>query len=380
MSILIYNNNNKVQNTIFNNQSQINILVIKRYNSINKKLNLGNSTVKDLKLNKLNKSVYNKIINNLELNELMDKFMKNVCLSDNIKLKLKECLFKYEYCRKLKISHFPVDLNLINNKEFESHLIGFIEGDGCFRHGNKKQDKRFNPNLNIHLNIDDAHYLILILFFFNFNNKSLHYNDTLVSIDIGSKEDLDKLINILDTHIFLTKKNYDYNLFKEVVTLEQSRRLVYYKDASKKLEIYEEANKLANLMNNYENMENKLVSINDINKYINLDYILGFIEAEGLFGIIKSNDKFQVRLEITQASLNSNILHGIQNYLNNLPVDPNFSGSLSDYDKLYVEKKRGKTLDKSKLVMSNIDYHYFRIIPNFLNNTFYTKKYLDFII
>lgn len=356
--------NNKVQNRVSNN------LVLLRYNSTNNKLN------------KLNKSVYKKIINNIELNDLMDKFMDNVCLSKEVKLKLKEYLFEYEYCRKLKIYTFPKDLNLINKKEFLLHLMGFIEGDGSFKPGNRIKDKRFIPSFCIDLNEDDVQYLLLILYYFDFKNKTVYYrkDNNSAKIDIGSIEDLSKIMNLLDNNSFLTKKGYDYIIWKELIKLEHLRRSISSNNESERLKLYNQGSILSNLINNYDNIENKLVSINDINKSITLEYILGFIEAEGLFGIIKSNDKFQVRFEITQASLNSNILHGIKNYLNNLPVDPNFTGSLSDYDKLHIEKRKGKTLEKSKLTISNIDYHYFRIIPHFVNTTFYTKKYLDFII
>lgn len=376
---LYYNN---IQIAVFYNKSKIYSLVLTRYQSTNKKLNLGNNKEIDLKLNKLNKNIYKKIVSNVEYNGLMDKFMNNVCLSNEVKLRIKDCLFQYEYCRILNIYHFPKDLSIINNKEFISHLMGFIEGDGSFKSGHRIKDKRFVPSFCIDLNSDDVQYLLLILYYLNFNNKTVYYkkDNSSAKLDLGSIEDLSKIINLLDNNPFLTKKGYDYIIWKKIIKLEQLRRSTPFNNQSKRLDIYNEGSILANLINNYENIDNKLVSINDINKYINLDYIIGFIEAEGLFGIIKSNDKFQVRLEITQASLNSNILHGIKNYLNNLSVDPNFTGSLSDYDKLHIEKKKGKTLEKSKLTISNIDYHYFRIIPHFVNTTFYTKKYLDFII
>lgn len=106
------------------------------------------------------------MINNIKLIKEINTFVSKLHMTPLIKDRLTLVLMRYEYCRENKLNSYDYILEEINKKDFNSHLVEFIDGDGSIktgkRVGHKKGYYRIVPNIVIELMSSDWRYLDLI--------------------------------------------------------------------------------------------------------------------------------------------------------------------------------------------------------------------------
>nr|YP_009155513.1 hypothetical protein [Torulaspora globosa]AJG03038.1 hypothetical protein [Torulaspora globosa] len=297
-----------------------------------------------------------------KLSKQMMILLNKMNYEDNTKIRLIDYLLSYEINR---INMTNTSYLSTNMETFDSHFSGFFDGDGSFRTGYRK-GKRYTPKLVIELHYDDREYLNKLIDYFKLNNIIyFRDNNTKAALIIDVDYKLKPFIKLFDNNSLLTKKYYDYILWKELFN-------IYYDNKMSKTD------KLSLCYNIYLNIN----KYNDIEKYpsaehiinnINTNKVLGFIEAEGHFGIKPQSQKYTTSLEITQRKESRVYLEGIYNLIDNWKVDDNCTYKLESLTKnLYPDG------DKLRVMIFNLDNLYYKIVPTILNNNLYTRKSIDF--
>lgn len=242
--------------------------------------------------------------NTLLLKEI-EVLLSKLDMTPLIKDRLRLALIRYEYCRLNKLSSYNYSLEEINDEEFNNHLVGFIDGDGYIktgkRTGHKKGLYRLVPNITIELSIKDDLYLNLIISKIFSGKKKLHYrtDNSIVMLYISSKEELNIVMKLIDENngLLSEKKSKEYIKLK---------KLLSYLDKTKQ-EIHGEAwlEKGMKYWLNKEKLlgrETREEELDLINNNLTLDYVLGYIEAEGSLNLHDERIKGRIysSFEITQ--------------------------------------------------------------------------------
>lgn len=155
----------------------------------------------------------------------VESFVDSMEMTSLIKEELLAKLIKYEYCRENNLNSFDYNTKDLKDNEFNSHLVGFIDGDGYIktgkRVGHKKGYYRIVPHITIELSNKNERYLNLIIKEIFLENKKVHnrIDRSIAVIDIRSKEELNKIMGIIDGNngFISEKKSKDYIKFKELL-------------------------------------------------------------------------------------------------------------------------------------------------------------------
>lgn len=328
------------------------------------------------------------MLKNKKLLMQIEMFLIKMDYTDFIKSRLKEVLFNYAYCKENKVSHNSYDINKINKEDFIIHLIGFIDGDGCLRSGkrvgHKKGLYRFVPSINIKLSKCDETYLELVLNILGLTNTKIYNYESRgfkkAELCITSKENLLKVINLIDTNgMFLSQKRLrDYKDFKNLLVYLNETKLDVHNLAwvEKGMEIIKDLNTYTNLLSN------DTKNLDYIKNNLTWDYALGFIEAEGSLVLHYNTKKNYIfnSFEITQVTVNDNILWGILSFINeyNNPliiknnVEINTKG-------IVLDKSKSRKQPLSRLTLTNNELLYHKIIPLMLSKNLYTKMQINLV-
>lgn len=266
-----------------------------------------------------------------------------------------------------------LDLNTsdIESKEaFKQWFVGFVDAEGSFRI-NAKDNNRFEFSLAISLHKDDMKVLEIILQRLNLPNKiytGLNSGHPYCSISLGNKQILtDIIIPIFNKYPLLTKKHYDFSLWLEAFNLYNSTNLKERGIISQNiLDIKNKMNKLSEDKSNYPTTEFCL-------NHININWLIGFIEGDGTFGLKKQ--KNTIYLQIAQHKASEQTMEAILIYLSTLKPVIDCPIIIKDKinNKLYGDK------DKKNIQIYNLDYFYWVIIPMFYNKL-HSRKRIDFIL
>lgn len=289
--------------------------------------------------------------------------LNKINYSDNLKIKLIDNLLNYEINRIniLNLSYLPINL-----ETFNSHFSGFFDGDGSYKTGYNK-GKRYLPKLVIELHYDDKEYLMKLNNHFKLNNLIYYKDNTKATLIIDVSYKLKYFIELFNNNKLLTKKYYDYILWKELFN-------IYYNENISKLDKLSLCYNIYLKINKYINVD-KFPNAEHILSNINTNKVLGFIEAEGHFGIKPKSQKYITSLEITQKKYSKVYLEGIYNLIDNWKVDDNCTYKVKSLLKnLYVDG------DKLRVIIFNLDNLYYKIVPLILNNSLYTRKSIDFVM
>lgn len=171
-------------------------------------------------------------------------------------------------------------------------LVGFTDGDGCFNiYINEK-----NKKVSLTFKLDQSIYNIRILYKIK---KLLGYGKikkykNMRSLVIRDKIVLENLIiPIFDKYPLLTSKHYDYMLFKEALNIWNNNLLTQTEKIDQLIII-----KNKKISSDYISpaLLNVTNGLNEINKY----WLVGFIEAEGSFMIVKDKKTYSLEFGITQ--------------------------------------------------------------------------------
>lgn len=258
------------------------------------------------------------------------------------------------------LNHIPV--------EFIGWFVGFTDGEGNFFIKIDKAKNFVGFRFKINLHLDDLNTLEYIKENLGVGRvKSL--NDRTVTFEITNSAEIKQIIIPLFTNYpLLTVKKLNFEKFKSAFEMKYN-----YIDNSFNLIL-----DLKNNMNTKLDYSSKEVSDwnkdNLLNGKITPYWLLGFMEAEGTFGIKNLRPYFQ----ISQHECSRSTLELIQLYFENL-----LENKLVNYSSLpLIELKFTRTLNKKtnvySYVVSGIDTQYYYILPFFYNLQFKSRKGVDF--
>ena len=311
----------------------------------------------------------------------VESFVDSMEMTSLIKEELLAKLIKYEYCRENNLNSFDYNTKDLKDNEFNSHLVGFIDGDGYIktgkRVGHKKGYYRIVPHITIELSNKNERYLNLIIKKIFLENKKVHnrIDRSIAVIDIRSKEELNKIMGIIDGNngFISEKKSKDYIKFKELLNYLDITKEELHGEAwvNKGMEIWSE-----NII--LEDRETREKGLNYINKNLTINYLLGFIEAKGLLKLQKQNaNKYMNSFELKSTD-NDLILDGILEFIKNYK-DPLYIVKDIDLGDQKVSLKKSKKNVWSSLLIDNEDILYYKIIPMLLSTNMYTKMELNLV-
>lgn len=250
----------------------------------------------------------------------IEKLLSKLDMTPLMKERLSLALIKYEYCRENKLSSYDYTLEEINKEEFNRHLVGFIDGDGYIKTGKRTGHKeglyRIVPNITIELSIKDDRYLNLIIKELFSGKKKLHYRtgNSIVMLHISSKEELNMVMKLIDENngLISSKKSKDYDKFKKLLSYLNKTKQETHGEAwlEKGMEFWLNKDKLSG-------RETREEELDLINNNLTLDYILGFIEAQGVLSLHHEKRKGSIysSFGITQNKENDLILYGILEFI-----------------------------------------------------------------
>ena len=230
------------------------------------------------------------------------------------------------------------DKNILKDPEFLTWFSGFVDAEGCF---NLKKDPRrskspFFFEFLINLHIDDRKVLEYIQTRLNIG-KINNIGDTS-RFSVSTKSGVLQIINILTQYSLKTTKRLDFEDWQKAFQL-------YHKESTmgRGEDVIPTIDKIKEGMN-----RGRLYEIHDSNNTsITKYWLLGFIEGEGSFNIVK--DEFITTFCLGQVSKDRPLLEKIVEFL------------ISYAGKFYIKKTSIGIYDKTK--------------DNFINQNPYSEIY-----
>jgi hypothetical protein len=201
--------------------------------------------------------------------------------------------------------------NLISDKSFCEWLVGFTDGDGYF--GIIKSRGSYRLEFDISQSLYNLRVLYKIKSFLGYGSVTRIESKRSARLRITDRKVLANIIfPIFDKYPLLTSKEFNYIKFKEAYTILEDNNLTTL-EKNNKIEILINTpipnNYISTALKNLDpslkdgsfSQENlKLIPHSNILNIISYDWLTGFIEAEGYFGVISTQDKFYIEFNITQ--------------------------------------------------------------------------------
>jgi len=218
-------------------------------------------------------------------------------------------------CEKLQCLNYPRKFSTNNkkySKEFCQWLVGFTDGDGSFsivKSGN---------TYRLHFGLAQSFYNLRLLYYIKSKlgyGSVTKYNATKVAqLRITDRKVLkDIIFPIFDHYPLLTTKYYNYLKFKEAYLILERKDL---NTLEKKKLILDLKNR--NIPTNYVSPAISHLSLSsayfEIESSISILWLIGFIEAEGNFGLFPDRDRFNIEFTLVQ-KLDSFLLELIKRLL-----------------------------------------------------------------
>lgn len=181
------------------------------------------------------------------------------------------------------------------------------------------------------------------------------------------------MVNLLDNTPFLSqKRSRDLKLLKNLLVYINKTKLICHDITwlEKGMEIIKD-------LNTYNNIPNDVKDLEYIKDNLTIEYIIGFIEAEGSFVLHYNTKKDYIfnSFEITQLVVNNFILWGILDFIKNWNNPLIISKNIEINTKGIVEdKSKSRKQSLSRLTLTNNEVLFNKIIPLMLSSNFYTKK------
>lgn len=259
------------------------------------------------------------------------------------------------------------DKNILKDPEFLTWFSGFVDAEGCF---NLKKDYRrskspFLFEFLINLHKDDRKVLEYIQTRLNIG-KINNSGDTS-RFSVSTKSGVLQIINILTQYSLKTTKRLDFEDWQKAFQL-------YHKESTtgRGEDVIPTIDKIKEGMNRGRLYEIQDSNNTSITKY----WLLGFIEGEGSFNIVK--DEFITTFTLGQVSKDRPLLEKIVEFLISYAGD------------FYIKKTSIGIYDKTKdnfinqnpyseIRSSNLDFLRKVLVPLFKDLHWLTKKHQDFI-
>lgn len=252
----------------------------------------------------------------------------------------------------IKRSLFSIKASLVDNKTNAlnpNYITGFTDGEGCFfvdinSDPRYKTGYRIKAIFQIGVHEKDLALLEQIKWFFGVGHIT-KLDVEAVQYRVSGLKDLNIIINHFNKYPLFTRKQSDFLLFKEVITLmtegkhltlEGLNRIVSIKTTLNGGEISD------NLRLAFLNLEPALAPKIDNRKIKDLHWLAGFTDAEGCFFIaLKKSPKSKLgetvwlRFILSQHSKNKDLLESLISTFN---CGRYISKSKSDCSEFIVEK------------------------------------------
>lgn len=205
------------------------------------------------------------------------------------------------------------------------YLTGFVDGEGCFSISIYKQGKNLTgwqvkPIFSISLHNKDIHLLEAIQRTLKIGKIYKHGVDSM-QYRVSSLKNLQIITDHFDKYPLITQKRADYLLFKQAITIIKSKEHSSIKGLLKLVGIKATLNwglsdKFKESFPLAKPVARPTVMCNSLNVMINnLNWIRGFIEAEGSFQVIIQNRNVSLRFSLTQHTKDEELLKAIVTYL-----------------------------------------------------------------
>ena len=208
------------------------------------------------------------------------------------------------------------------------YLTGFVDGEGCFSLSIYKQGKNLSgwqvkPIFSISLHNKDIKLLEAIQRTLKTGKIYKHGVDS-IQYRVSSLKNLQIITDHFDSYPLITQKSADYLLFKQAIAIIKNKEHLSIEGLLKLVGIKATLNwglsdKFKESFPLAKPVVRPSVIYNPLNvKIKNLNWIRGFIEAEGSFQVlIKNNNKnVSLRFSITQHIKDEELLKDIATYLN----------------------------------------------------------------
>lgn len=251
------------------------------------------------------------------------------------------------------------------NKEFYFWFSGFTDGEGCFSITLDRTYIRYRFKINLH--IDDLEVLNIIKSELSIGKVIIEQNRNSCAFVVEKFTELKNVLcPIFENFPLHTTKKLDFQDFYRAILIKANsiNGNLSCSDKEKILSLKNGMN-LGRTNFKYDITRSQII--------INPCWFIGFIEAEGTFGIkTRSSLYFQVAQKITsQESLNAMIIFLTE--LSNIDI-PKYSKISS----VNVSNTTNLRTNVISLVVSSIDTLYYYILPWLDSFKMYTRKSVDF--
>ena len=207
------------------------------------------------------------------------------------------------------------------------YLTGFVDGEGCFSLSIFKEDRsltgwQVKPIFSISLHNKDIKLLEAIQRTFQTGKIYKHGVDSK-QYRVSSLKNLQIITDHFDSYPLITQKRADYLLFKQAISIIKNKEHLSTKGILKLVGIKATLNwglsdKFKESFPTAKAVVRPSVIYNTLNvKIKNLNWIRGFIDAEGSFQVItQNNTNVSLRFSLTQHTKDEELLKDIVTYLN----------------------------------------------------------------
>jgi hypothetical protein len=207
------------------------------------------------------------------------------------------------------------------------YLTGFVDGEGCFSLSIYKQGKNLTgwqvkPIFSISLHNKDIKLLEAIQRTLKIGKIYKHGVDS-IQYRVSSLKNLQIITDHFDSYPLITQKSADYLLFKQAIAIIKNKEHLSIEGLLKLVGIKATLNwglsdKFKESFPLAKPVVRPSVIYNPLNvKIKNLNWIRGFIEAEGSFQVLTQNNRnVSLRFSITQHTKDEELLKDIATYLN----------------------------------------------------------------
>jgi hypothetical protein len=207
------------------------------------------------------------------------------------------------------------------------YITGFVDGEGCFSLSIFKEDRNITgwqvkPIFSISLHNKDIKLLEAIQRTFQTGKIYKHGADSM-QYRVSSLKNLQIITDHFDSYPLITQKRADYLLFKQAIAIIKNKEHLSIKGILKLVGIKATLNwglsdKFKESFPTAKAVVRPSVIYNTFNvKIKNLNWIRGFIDAEGSFQvIIQNNTNVSLRFSLTQHTKDEELLKDIATYLN----------------------------------------------------------------
>jgi len=248
--------------------------------------------------------------------------------------------------------------------EFWEWLRGLTDGEGNFyirRRSTSTPVYTFKFSIGVH--IDDKDML-------DFIQKTLGMGKVFTrgntcQYEVFDLKNIAKIIEIFTSHSLNTTKLLNFLNFKKAFEL-------YMSSNRKSDEVVQE---IANLKNSMNSLRTNFKMPNGYKPRITSYWLLGFVEGEGSFSVVKG---YSLIFNITQSSVDSALMEAIKCFFNNMP--DTFESMRSKIDGVVYLGTYTSSINKeiSRISISQTAYIRSVLIPFFEGMTWRSKKYYDF--